>query len=107
MENRRSFSIVDSHNHSCCYSHKKHQSVLLRQLKDVDIYFQYNKMTNLRIVIEKLNVSIIKLNPLFSIWHKVGRPTKSRNFLEGLSLHNGKVGKDIGRRFCQLGNLIY
>ncbi|MFQ1005234.1 VanW family protein [Gilliamella sp. CG22] len=29
------------------------------------------------------------------------------SFLEGLSLHNGKIEKDIGGGLCQLGNLIY
>ena len=104
---RKYYSQVDLNNRYCGYSHKKHQSVLLRPLKNVDMYLQYNKITNLRLAVEKLNGSIIKPNQLFSIWHKVGRPTKSRGFLEGLSLHNGQIGKDIGGGLCQLGNLIY
>lgn len=71
------------------------------------MHLQYNKITNLRLAVEKLNGSIIKPNQCFSIWHNVGRPTKKRGFLEGLSLHNGKIGKDIGGGLCQLGNLIY
>lgn len=106
-KNRKLYSTVDINNHACRYSHKKHQSVLLRQLKDVDMYLQYNKITNLHLAVEKLNGSIIKPNQRFSIWHNIGRPTKKRGFLEGLSLHNGKIGKDIGGGLCQLGNLIY
>ncbi|PXY94094.1 VanW family protein [Gilliamella apis] len=105
--NRHAYSVIDKNNNTCCYSHKKHQSVLLRQLKDVDMYLQYNKITNLRLAIEQLDGSIIKPNQRFSIWQKVGRPSKKRGFLEGLSLHNGQVGKDIGGGLCQLGNLIY
>ena len=30
--NRHAYSVIDKNN-TCCYSHKKHQSVLLRQLK--------------------------------------------------------------------------
>jgi vancomycin resistance protein VanW len=104
---RNIYSTVDINNNTCCYSHKKHQSVLLRPLKDVDMYLQYNKITNLRLAIEKLNGSIIKPNQRFSIWRKVGRPSKKQGFLEGLSLHNGQIGKDIGGGLCQLGNLIY
>ena len=105
--NRHAYSVIDKNNNTCSYSHKKHQSVLLRQLKDVDMYLQYNKITNLRLAIEQLDGSIIKPNQRFSIWQKVGRPSKKRGFLEGLSLHNGQVGKDIGGGLCQLGNLIY
>ena len=105
--NRHAYSVIDKNNNTCCYSHKKHQSVLLRQLKDVDMYLQYNKITNLRLAIEQLDGLIIKPNQRFSIWQKVGRPSKKRGFLEGLSLHNGQVGKDIGGGLCQLGNLIY
>ena len=105
--NRHAYSVIDKNNNTCCYSHKKHQSVLLRQLKDVDMYLQYNKITNLRLAIEQLDGSIIKPNQRFSIWQKVGRPSKKRGFLEGLSLHNGQIGKDIGGGLCQLGNLIY
>ena len=105
--NRHAYSVIDKNNNTCSYSHKKHQSVLLRQLKDVDMYLQYNKITNLRLAIEQLDGSIIKPNQRFSIWQKVGRPSKKRGFLEGLSLHNGQIGKDIGGGLCQLGNLIY
>ena len=105
--NRHAYSVIDKNNNTCNYSHKKHQSVLLRQLKDVDMYLQYNKITNLRLAIEQLDGSIIKPNQRFSIWQKVGRPSKKRGFLEGLSLHNGQIGKDIGGGLCQLGNLIY
>ena len=105
--NRHTYSVIDKNNNTCCYSHKKHQSVLLRQLKDVDMYLQYNKITNLRLAIEQLHGSIIEPNQRFSIWQKVGRPSKKRGFLEGLSLHNGQIGKDIGGGLCQLGNLIY
>jgi Uncharacterized vancomycin resistance protein len=106
-QHRNAFSSIDINNSSCCFSHKKHQSILLRPLKNVDMYLQYNKITNLRLAIDKLNGSIIKPNQRFSIWQKVGRPSKKRGFLEGLSLHNGQIGKDIGGGLCQLGNLIY
>lgn len=104
---RACYSTIDKNDTTCCYVHKKHQSILLRQLKDVDMYLQYNKITNLRLAIEKLNGTIIRPNQRFSIWQKVGRPSKQRGFLEGLSLHNGQIGKDIGGGLCQLGNLIY
>ncbi|WP_208609925.1 VanW family protein [Gilliamella mensalis] len=66
------------------------------------MYLQYNKITNLRLAIEKLNGSIIKPNQHFSIWQKVGRPSKKRGFLEGLSLHNGADRQRHWRRIMPI-----
>jgi hypothetical protein len=38
---------------------------------------------------------------------KVGRPTKSKGYLEGMTLHHGRISKDTGGGLCQLGNLLY
>jgi len=85
----------------------KHKSFLLRPLKDVEMYLQHNKVTNLKIAISHIDKVVIKPGQTFSIWRLVGRPTKSKGYLEGMSLHNGKVSKDIGGGLCQLGNLLY
>jgi len=84
-----------------------HQSFLLKRLKDVDMYLQHNKTVNLQIAIAKLNGVIIKPGETFSFWKLVGRPTKSKGYLDGLTLSNGQIGKDTGGGLCQLGNLIY
>jgi len=85
----------------------RHQSVLLRQLKDVDMQLQYNKIVNLRLAVKKLNGIIIHPGETFSLWKLVGRPTKLKGYLPGMTLHNGKVSVGIGGGLCQLGNLIY
>lgn len=89
------------------YSVFKHKSVLLRPLKDVDMCLQHNKITNLRLAIEKIDGIVIKPGQTFSIWKLVGRPTTKKGYLKGLSLHNGQIGTDIGGGLCQLGNLLY
>jgi len=89
------------------YSVFKHRSLILRPLKDVDMYLQKNKKTNLRLAIKHLNNCLIKPNETFSIWKNVGRPTKSKGYLEGLVLKQGKIDKDIGGGLCQLGNLLF
>ena len=38
----------------------KHRSFILRPLRDVEMYLQYNKITNLRLAIEPLNGIVIK-----------------------------------------------
>lgn len=85
----------------------KHRSLLLRQLKDVDMYLQHNKVTNLKIAVGHLHQVVIKPGQTFSIWRLVGRPTKAKGYLDGMTLHNGQIGKDTGGGLCQLGNLLY
>jgi vancomycin resistance protein VanW len=89
------------------YSLIKHKSFLLRPLKDVDMVLQHNKVTNLRLAIQHLNGIVIKPGQVFSIWKNVGRPTKAKGYLEGLTLDNGKIDKGTGGGLCQLGNLLY
>lgn len=85
----------------------RHKSVLLRPLKDVEMYLQHNKVINLKIAINCIDKVVIKPGQIFSIWRLVGRPTKSKGYLEGMTLNNGRVSKDIGGGLCQLGNLLY
>lgn len=85
----------------------QHRSFILRPLRDVEMYLQHNKVTNLRLAIERIDGVVIRPGERFSIWRMVGRPTAKRGFLEGLVLHNGRIEKGIGGGLCQLGNLIY
>ena len=85
----------------------KHRTMMLRPLKDVEMYLQHNKITNLRLAIAPINGVVIKPGETFSIWRMVGRPTAAKGFLEGLVLSNGRTEKGIGGGLCQLGNLLY
>ena len=85
----------------------KHKSMILRPLKDVDMYLQENKRTNLKIAISKIDNVLIKPGETFSIWKLVGRPTKKKGYLDGLVLNQGSIGKDTGGGLCQLGNLLF
>ena len=84
-----------------------HKSMILRPLKDVDMYLQENKRKNLEIAISHLDGIVINPNEVFSIWKNVGRPSKSKGYLEGLVLKSGKIAKDTGGGLCQLGNLLF
>lgn len=84
-----------------------HKSMILRPLKDVEMYLQENKRTNLKLAIQHIHQLIIKPGETFSIWKLVGRPTASKGYLEGLVLNSGKIDKDIGGGLCQLGNLLF
>lgn len=85
----------------------KHQSLLLRKLKDVDMYLQHNKVTNLKLATAKIDGVIIKPGETFSLWLLVGRPTKMKGYKEGMTLSNGQVETGTGGGLCQLGNLMF
>jgi len=91
----------------CNHSIVRHKSFLLRPLKDVEMYLQHNKVTNLKIAISHLNKVVIRPGETFSIWRLVGRPAKRKGYVEGMTLRNGKIMKDTGGGLCQLGNLLY
>lgn len=84
-----------------------HQSFLLRQLKDVEMWLQYNKVTNLRLAIDCINRVVIHPGEVFSFWYLVGNPTKRRGFKRGMTLSNGQVTSGYGGGLCQLTNLLY
>ncbi|CAN1211140.1 Vancomycin B-type resistance protein VanW, putative [Tumidithrix helvetica PCC 7403] len=84
-----------------------HQSLLIRQLKDVEMYLQYNKVENLRLAIARIDRVVIKPGEVFSFWYLIGNPTQRRGFKLGMTLNNGKVKPGYGGGLCQLSNLIY
>lgn len=92
---------------TCAIKVIQHRSQLLRPLKDLDMQLQHNKITNLRIAIAALNDVVILPGETFSIWKLVGKPTKNKGYLTGLTLENGRISTGIGGGLCQLGNLIY
>jgi vancomycin resistance protein VanW len=103
---KNTFAKVDN-NLLLAHSIIKHQSVLLRPLKDVEMYLQHNKVVNLKLAIASINNVVIQPGETCSIWQLVGRPSKAKGYLEGLTLHNGKAEKGTGGGLCQLGNLMY
>lgn len=88
----------------CCFSHK---TPLLRQLKDVDMWMQYNKIINLKIASKQLNGIIIHPNEVFSYWKLIGKPTKRKGYADGMILRNGTFSAGTGGGLCQMSNLIF
>ena len=89
------------------YIHFHHETVLLRQLKDVDMKWQHNKIQNLKIASKKLDGILICPGQTFSYWRLIGKPTYRKGYLDGVTLSNGQVGSGCGGGLCQLSNLIY
>jgi vancomycin resistance protein VanW len=85
----------------------EHHTPLLRKLKEVDMWLQYNKIKNLQIAIRRLNKITIYPGETFSYWKLIGNPTKRKGYVEGMVLFYGGFKPGIGGGLCQLSNLIY
>lgn len=84
-----------------------HRSLILRPLKNVDMYLQENKRTNLALAIKHIDKVVIEPGEVFSFWKLVGNPSRRKGYLDGLVLNQGKIDKGTGGGLCQLGNLIF
>lgn len=89
------------------FSYFSHKTILLRRLKDVDMWLQHNKIINLKIASKKLNGILIHPGEVFSYWKLIGKPSKNKGYVEGMVLKNGSFGADIGGGLCQLSNLVF
>ena len=89
------------------FVHFQHETILLRQLKDVDMQYQYNKIINLKIAAKRLNGIVIHPGEVFSYWKLIGRPSAQKGYVNGMVLTGGKVSPGIGGGLCQMSNLVY
>lgn len=85
----------------------RHRSKLVKKLGDSDIKYQYNKVENLRIAAARLSGMIIRPGETLSFCRSVGRPTRSKGYLPGMELSDGKASVGIGGGICALSNLIH
>lgn len=86
---------------------KKHQSKLLKKLGDTDMQLQRNKVHNLRLVVEKVNGTVLRPGETFSFCKTVGRPTRAKGYKEGMELSFGLPRPGIGGGICQSTNLLH
>ena len=79
----------------------------MRQLKDVDMWYQRNKVINLKQAIKRLSGITIHPGEIFSYWKLIGKPTKKKGYVDGMVLFYGTFTRGVGGGLCQLSNLIY
>lgn len=84
-----------------------HRTPLIRELKDVDMWLQYNKIINLKIATKKIDGLVIYPGETFSFWRSIGKPTKKKGYKKGMVLYYGNYKAGVGGGLCQLSNLIY
>ncbi len=84
-----------------------HQTPLLRKLQNVDMWYQTNKITNLKLAVKELDGLLLKTGETFSYWRTIGKPTRKKGYVDGMVLHYGKFMPGVGGGLCQLSNLLY
>ncbi len=84
-----------------------HETPLIRPLLRLDEQLQRNKIVNLRIAADQLHGLELKPGQRMSFWRLVGKPSYRRGFLDGLVLHQGRLGAGVGGGLCQMTNLLY
>lgn len=84
-----------------------HATPLMRQLRGEEMEWQRNKVTNLRLAVEKLDGLVLYPGETFSYWKLIGKPSKRKGYKEGMVLFLGQIGSDVGGGLCQLSNLIF
>lgn len=89
------------------YTHFEHATILLRELKDVDMLYQHNKVINLKLAAPRVDGVLIGPGETFSLWRLVGNPNARRGYVPGMVLNNGGFGFGVGGGLCQLFNLLY
>lgn len=80
---------------------------MLRRLKDVDMQYQYNKITNLRLAAARLDGVVLRPGETFSYWRLIGRPSRRKGYLDGIVLFCGTFRPGVGGGLCQMSNLIF
>lgn len=84
-----------------------HSTPLIRKLRGDEMEWQRNKVTNLKLAVERLDGLILRPGETFSYWKLIGKPSKRKGYKEGMVLFLGRIGGDIGGGLCQLSNLIF
>ena len=85
----------------------RHATPLMRQLRGEDLELQRNKITNLRLAVDRLDGIVLAPGETFSYWKLIGKPSRRKGYLEGMVLFLGQIGSDVGGGLCQLSNLIF
>ena len=84
-----------------------HATPLVRQLRDVDMWMQENKVINLRLAAGALDGVTLLPGETLSYWRCIGEPTRRKGYVEGMLLRNGQVVPGVGGGLCQCSNLLY
>ena len=106
LKQRRSFAREKT-DEQLPFVYASHHTPLIRELKNADLWMQYNKITNLRLAAARVNGVLLRPGETFSYWRLIGKPSSRKGYKEGMMLVNGTVRPGVGGGLCQLSNLIF
>jgi vancomycin resistance protein VanW len=66
-----------------------------------------NKLVNLAIGAQRVNLSMIAPGKNWSFWNGVQQPIEVNGFVVGRNLVNGELTRQVGGGLCQLSSLMY
>ncbi len=84
-----------------------HNSLIRRQLGEVDPALQENKATNLGLAAPQIDGVLVPPGRTFSFWRLVGEAAQSKGYCVGLVIRNGSPSHGVGGGLCQLSNLLH
>lgn len=84
----------------------RHQSVLIRTLGSSNLRLQQQKIQNLRTAIRSMSGIVIRPGETLSFWKILGKPTRERDYVDGMLLSRGEVIEGLGGGLCQLANFL-
>ena len=82
-------------------------SNLIKRAPGVELRLQENKAVNIELACKEINGMIIHPDEVFSFWRTVGKPAKSKGYLDGRVIIKNKLIPGIGGGLCNLGNTIH
>ena len=89
------------------FVYASHHTPLIRDLKNAEMWMQYNKITNLRLAAARVDGVLLRPGETFSYWRLIGKPSRRKGYKDGMILVNGTVRPGVGGGLCQLSNLIF
>jgi VanW like protein/Glycosyl transferases group 1 len=84
----------------------EHRSPLWRDGRDEEFALVAGKVENLRIARRAFDGVVVPAGAVFSFWKQLGRPTRSRGFVEGREIRAGCVVPVVAGGLCQLSNAL-
>jgi len=84
----------------------EHRSPLWRDGRDEEFALVAGKVENLRIARRAFDGVVVPAGAVFSFWKQLGRPRRSRGFVEGREIRAGCVVPVVAGGLCQLSNAL-
>jgi len=84
-----------------------HKARLVRDYPEPWYSLQQNKIANLLLAVRTIDGVTISPGETFSFWRLVGRASRRKGYLPGMTIVDGRLVATTGGGLCQLSNALY